>query len=219
MIDPKVIDKIQKLLALGSNNGNEAEANSAMRKAAEIAEANNLSLSDVSPKGEVSNINKQGLVMGDKSSSMWTYQLANVIGRTCDTFPIVDKMKGQIIFVGTKGDLDMALWYFNLIRIRTLMSSKQFKSVKERNSFGVGVVSKISDRLREMYSKVQEEIRTETTKALVLVKKEEVEKAVHSMYPSLKTAKAKSATLDRSSYLKGIEAGSKMSLARHTITA
>lgn len=46
-IDPKVIERIEKLLRLAKNNPNEAEATSAMAKATELLEAYNLEMSDL----------------------------------------------------------------------------------------------------------------------------------------------------------------------------
>lgn len=218
-IDPKIIEKIQKLLALGSNNDQTAEADAALKKAAQIAEENGLSLSDVSPKGEVSNIGTQGATIGNLKEHPWMSILAGCVGRSFDTVPIIDHHKNKIMFIGTKSDLEMSLWYFNLIRIRTLMSSKQFSKQKERMSYGTGVVSMINHRLTEMFIKTKEEIRTDMTKALVVVKKEEVGKAVKEMYPALQHKKIRSRTVDGNAYNKGLEDGSKMSLHRGELRA
>lgn len=218
-IDPKIIDKIQKLLALGSNNDQSAEADAALRKAAQIAEENGLSLSDVSPKGEVSNIGRQGATLSDISKTPWVSKLATCVGYTFGTQPVIDYNNSKIMFVGTKSDLEMTLWYFNLIRIKTLMSSKQFKKEKERMSYGEGVVLAINSRLSEMFTKVREEIRTETTKALVLVKQEEVDKAVSEYYPYLRKKFIRNRKIDSSAFRKGIDDGKKMGLIRDQITA
>lgn len=218
-IDPKIIDKIQKLLALGSNNDQSAEADAALRKAAQIAEENGLSLSDVSPKGEVSNIGRQGATLTDISKTPWVSKLACCVGDVFDTQPIIDNSNQKIMFVGTKSDLEMTLWYFNLIRIKTLMSAKQFKKERERMSYGEGVVIAIQRRLSEMFTKVREEIRTADTKALVLVKQEEVGKAVETFYPNLQKKKLRNRKVDSSAFHKGFEDGQKIGLIKDRLSA
>ena len=224
-IDPKIMKRIQKLLSLGANNDQEHEANAAMKKAAQLAEEHGLALSDVNAEtGEVSNIKKDSVSMVHSRHSCWVNSLAVVVGECFDCKPVMNTSRfgtGTMTFIGTPTDLEMTIWYYKLIRLKTIRgASSKFQLVADQKMYGRGVLAIMSDRLKTMFKKEQEKIRTPETTALVLVKTEAVEKEVEKMYPKLKKSRAKyKVTGSIQAYQQGMDDGAKMGLHRGTINA
>lgn len=227
MIDPKIMKRIQKLLSLGANNDQVHEANNAMKKAAQLAEEHGLALSDVNQEtGEVSSVKKGSVSMVHSRHSCWVNSLAVVVGECFDCKPIMSKGSGHgeygtMIFVGTPTDLEMTIWYYKLIRLKTIRgASTKYNLVADQKMYGRGVLAIMQVRLKEMFVKEQEKIRTPTTTALILVKNEAVEEEVARLYPKLRKYKT-SYKMNGSAqaYQQGMNDGASMTLHRGTISA
>lgn len=227
MIDSKIMKRIQKLMSLGANNDQVHEANNAMKKAAQLAEEHGLALSDVNQEtGEVSSVKKGSVDMVHSRHSCWVNSLAVVVGECFDCHPIMSKGSihgkyGSMTFVGTPTDLEMTIWYYKLIRLKTIRgASTKYNLVADQKMYGRGVLATMQTRLKEMFTKEQEKIRTPTTTALVLVKNEAIEKEIARLYPKLGKSRAKYIMNGSTqAYKQGITDGASMTLHRGTIKA
>lgn len=227
MIDSKVMKKIQKLLSLGANNDQVHEANNAIKKAAQLAEEYGLALSDINQEtGEVSNVKQNSVDLVHSRHNCWAHALAAVVGKCFDCQPIIsknyfDQKEGKMIFIGTPTDLEMTLWYYKLIRLKTIRgASTKYRLVADQKMYGRGVLAIMKTRLTEMFIKEQEKIRTSSTTALVIVKKEVVASEVTRLFPNLKTKKAAyKMNGNIEAYQQGMNDGASMTLHRGTITA
>lgn len=222
-IDPKILIRIQKLLSLGSNNDQTHEAEAAMKKAAELAEEHGLALSDVNQEtGEVKNINRDSVSLTHQRHNCWSLPLAEIVGNCFDCRTIIVKnpfTDNKMVFIGTSTDLEMAVWYYKLIRLKTIRgASSEYTLVADQKMYGRGVIKTMRTRLEEMFKKVQEEIRTETTTALILVKNDAVDKEVKKQFPHLRSNTASyKMSGNMSAYKKGIKDGETMGLNRGNI--
>lgn len=70
-INPKIIEKIEKLLRLATNNSNEAEAQAAMAKAQEMLEAYNLDMAQLGGEAKNTNAKRKDQT---KSGGLYTWQ-------------------------------------------------------------------------------------------------------------------------------------------------
>lgn len=225
MIDPKIMKRIQKLLSLGANNDQVHEANNAMKKAAQLAEEHGLALSDVDIDGNVTNIKEDAVDLVHNRYNAWAYPLASVVASCFDCEPIISKSRygnlGRMKFIGTPTDLEMTIWYYKLIRLKTIRgASTKFDLVADQKMYGRGVLAIMQTRLTEMFKKEQEKIRTPETTALVLVKNEAVQEEMDRLYPKLKKHKTSykmSGSVE--AYREGMSDGQKMGLHRGTINA
>lgn len=222
-IDPKILKRIQKLLCLGANNDQVHEANNAMKKAAQLAEEYGLALSDVNQEtGEVGNITKGEVNLAASKHSCWANGLASVVSSCFNCKPVITRRRnGQNImtFIGTPTDLEMTMWYYKMIRLKTVRgASAKYRLVEDQKMYGRGVLVSMSKRLKEMFTEEQEKIRTPETTALVLVKTDAVEKAMGEMYPRLKASKStyKMGT-NITAYKEGMDDGANMALHRGNI--
>lgn len=191
-MDPKIVDKIRKLLSLGSNNDVSKEADAAIKKAAKLAEENGLALSDINQEtGKVNTVKRAAVNLVNSRYDCWANPLAAVVASCFDCQPVVSRLgrnNGSMIFIGTPTDIELALWYYKLIRLKTIKGgSTKFKLIKDQKMYGRGVLLTMQTRLTEIFKKEQEKIRTSKTTALVLVKKDAVNEEVNRLYPNLKT--------------------------------
>ena len=84
-MNDKILDRIKKLFALGSNNPNEHEAESAMKMARKLLDKHNLSIFDPNEKEEV------GIKIEDNLNMPWTRMVYGAIARLYDVKYIIDK--------------------------------------------------------------------------------------------------------------------------------
>jgi hypothetical protein len=212
-IDPKILERIKKLMRLGANNPEEKEAASAMRKAAELAEEFGLSISDIdTTTGKVSSVERAIVKTMSKSHNCWSLPLAFVVSQCfeCRVIQVSDTLH----FIGTPTDVEMTLWFYKMIRIKTVMQAKkQYRLISDQKQYGMGVLTEISKRLRSMYIEPREAARSQNTRDLVVVKTEEVDKKVHEFFPRLRSKKVSTPVITNSqAFHKGREAGRTMGL-------
>ena len=217
-VDQKILDKIQKLLALAGENGfsndNENEARVAFRKAAELMEEHGLGMADINTNGERSSVLDFTINSGQEKYKVWSTRLLNSLSMCFDCKCILLGKSTEMCVVGMKDDIDMIVWYFNYLKIRIARAaSTKYNLIGDQKSYGLGCVTSLHARLQEMFVKVREEVRTETTTALVVVKNKEVENKYKSLFPDARLNK-KEVHFKRDSYVNGWEDGRKMGIGR-----
>ncbi len=214
-IDPKILERIKKLMNLGANNPEEKEAASALKKAAQLAEEFGLSISDIdSSTGKVSNVERAIVAMMSKSHNSWSLPLASFVAKCFDSQVIMSSYNQTLHFIGTPTDVEMTLWFYKMIRIKTVMQAKkQYKKISDQKEYGLGVFVAVAKRMEEMYLKPREEARSQNTRDLVVVKKDEVDKKVKELFPRLQTKKVSQPSIrNGAAYANGQKDGEKMSL-------
>ena len=222
-IDPKILKRIQKLMSLGSNNDQAHEAEAALKKAAALAEEYGLALSDVDTEtGEVSNVKRNSVNLVNSKHNSWALGLAVVVAECFDCKPIRNawgRHDGEMIFIGTPTDLEMTIWYYKLIRLKTIRgASSKFDLVKDQKMYGRGVLATMQSRLKNIFKKEQEKIRTPETTALVIVKKDAVDAEVKKQFPKLKTKRSSfRASGSVEAYRQGMKDGANMTLHRGSV--
>jgi hypothetical protein len=219
-IDPKILERIKKLMNLGANNPEEKEAASALKKAAQLAEEYGLSISDIDPStGKVSQVEYSIVKTMSTSHSCWSLPLASMVSKCFDCQVI--KVQDTLHFLGTPTDIKMCLWFYKMIRIKTIMQAKKkYRLVGDQKQYGMGVYMAISKRMREMYIIPREAERSQNTRDLVVVKNAEVDKKVNELFPRLRKQKCNSPVITNlAAFEKGVEAGRTMGLHTGEINA
>jgi hypothetical protein len=218
MVDDKVLDKIRKLLALAGENGftndNEHEAKVAFRKAAELMEEHGLGMADIGSKGEKSNILDFKIRAGIEKYKVWSTRLMSSLAMCFDSKCITLGGSNDMIVVGMKEDVEMIVWYFNYLKIRIARAaSTKYSTIGDQKSYGLGCVTSLHKRLQEMFVKIREEVRTETTTALVVVKKKEIDNKFKELFPSARMVKS-NPKVRNGSFNHGFEDGKTMGIGR-----
>jgi hypothetical protein len=212
----EIIEKIRKLLRL-SESPNEHEAALAATKARELLSSYNLSLADLSIEDI---LQKLGIVEIPTSTYFkieeWVQALAFHIARIFDCRVLgwgsLSEI-GRIVFVGTPSDAEVAIYTFEFLRrsvdemakdaIRTLREER--KGIDEatyRQTYLIGAVQRIREEmvLRSLVFKKKEQ--NECT-AVVLHKKENLDKYLNEKYPHIETSETTLFDLDRESFYRG----------------
>lgn len=195
-MDENIKNRIKKLLALGSENENENEARAAMKKAATLAAEHGMSISDIDTEtGEVSNVNDTSLQFSHKRNKAWESILASTIARCFDLEVVIQTNKyisSRWVFFGTPSDLDMGLWYFKYIRLYALRSAKtKFAKIMDQVAYCTGLSTTVTTRISSMFYEEKVKMESVSTKALVVVKKDEIVKKVKERFPHLRTSRTK----------------------------
>lgn len=223
-MDEAIKERIRKLLALGGNNPNENEAKNALNKAAALAAEHGMSIEGIDAEtGEVSDVGKTTLTVSHSRNKAWEGMLIHTVSM-CFDLEVVYVPSGKTarwFAFGTKSDLDMGLWYFKYCRMHILRSAKQkYDKKRDQVAYGMGATRSLHTRLYEMFYEERKKQESDSTKALVVVKKEEVEKEKNKEFPVTKSMSLRSNLNNNNvgAYRQGESDGQKMPLHRGHIT-
>ena len=216
----KVMDKIQKLLALAGENGlrqdNINEGSAAMKKAVELMDRHGLRFADFQndKKSGKSSLKEKGIRMASNTNKKWVGLLIGNISSIFSCKVIIlydDKMEQYYNVLGYPSDIELATWYYNFLKIRIAKMGEANATKRDKATYCYGVCHNVIGRLKEMYKKVQEAEAASTT-ALVVAKNELVTKEFAERWPG---SKSKSVSIPRNdAYYKGYADGHNISLTK-----
>lgn len=206
-VDPKVMDKIKKLLALGTSP-NENEAQSALSMAAKLMEKHNIAAADmeVHEDGSVTmNVGENATHRMPKLTRMWSERLIGVLDKCFNCQSVIVTHFDQVITIGAPADLEMHIWYLKKLRLQIMkMAEHKYPLVKDQREYALGVTLTVAERLKEIFIETREAERSEETTALVVVKNDEVQKRVDEMFGKIKKSMVKGPELkNREAFLSG----------------
>jgi hypothetical protein len=201
----KLIDKIKKLLAL-SKSPNEAEAELAAQRAHEILTKYKLSMDDVEEK-EI----REGNVITGRSLKKWRHILIDNIAKYyyCQCLQYEgDSGYYRIVFIGQKHNIIICKSMYDYLEksiLRECRNIHKNAKYKYRETFKLGMVLRISERLKE-FSK----ITNTDERALVITENKLIEKYLENK--EVYTQKIDYDLENINAYMKGKMAGNKVSL-------
>jgi hypothetical protein len=216
----EVIAVIMKLMELSNveKNSNPHEREAAAQKAAQLMAKWCINIADLrssKPKEDVfvtMDVEGSSEVKVDYEAS-----LANAIATAFDCKMINTYYKGPwaIAFCGTKHDLEIAVFFFKYLR-RTIFAMARLnfpKSLNSRRNYCYGMVGTIGKRLQELYQKREEFIPSDC-RALVVVKKEGLQRYFKEQFPNAVQGRRTSLRGNLDAYYKGQEHGRHVLLHR-----
>jgi hypothetical protein len=234
----EIISKIMKLLALGSSekNDNPHERETASRMAAKLMAEYAIDFAELRSSKPSEDAFVTYEVDGSEDRKIdFESALAGSIARAFDCKIINTWTKTYpstwiIAFVGSKHDLEIAVYFFKHIR-RTMyaMSVKNVtvETVRPRNgrratrtdvnmarrNYCFGMVETISTRMEDLYKKREEFIPSDC-RALVVVKKQGLERYFNQQYPNRVKGRRTTLQGDLAAFGKGVEDGKHVNLSR-----
>lgn len=165
----KVMDRIQKVLAI-TNSPNEQEAASAAAMLSRMLEEHNLSMADIEAKGAKGpGIRQSGHDLG-KAAFKWKMDLAEGIAEFYYCAPLVDRKTKTVAFVGRPENVEAltALYSWVIDQIRAIATTERrshydatgehIDPLRWQLGFGEGAVDRLIDRLRELKARQQEDL-------------------------------------------------------------
>lgn len=237
-----IITKIMKLMELGNEekNSNAHEREAAMKMAAKLMADYAIDFVDLKnnkPKDDAF------ITLDVEGSSEikvdYEAQLANAIAYAfdCKLVNSYDYKEFQriwkLVFLGSKHDIEIVVYFFKFLR-RTLgvMATKNVtkESIKAsdpykarrittqyieqaRRNYCFGMVRTIDERLKELYAK-REEFVPSDCKALMVVKKDDLDKFMREKFPNLHYSRPTLLKGDMNAFHKGRDDGHKVNLSR-----
>lgn len=185
MTNSNIIEKIQKVLALASNNPSAEEGQTAMLLAQKMMAENNISMSDVSVTEIKTKEVVDQVVDSSRRMSWWQNHLGGIIADNfkCGIYINKNRREGttNIKFVGLKNDVELAKQIY-LYAVEVI--SHNYKEYVRKNSdrmFTKGIKNQyILGFLEGLKEKFSEQIKNNTW-GLVLVKDQLVDKALKDL--------------------------------------
>ena len=227
-VDPKIIDKLQKLLALAGSD-NEHEAQLAMSKAEALMREHNLSFVDVAMNGSGATVESQHVCGVRKSFYRWERLLsANVAdvfnGRSirCEG----RSLKSYFVFIAGRTDLIIIVDLYQRLHDTVIRMSKEFgmqyKGLKERqqlvSSYQSGLIRTIINRLQQLKINLAPDDTKNsyglTGKELMVVKDKAVSELVEQIFPYLRNTRTRRISVYADAYEQGKADGNNVSLHR-----
>jgi hypothetical protein len=197
-----VIEKIQKLLKL-SESPNENEAQSALAKAHALLAKHNLKASDLNIKSN--DIKPVTLVVGKRLPTWHKTLIAELCHyNNCKSFFNISLFERRIVIIGKHVNVVCVQNMFNYLNQTIKRISKGLGE-----SFRMGVVARIADKLKEQ----QNEIEKKNQKwGLVIRKNTKALDEWFRFHGIFKTAKYTYTIQDRSGFSEGYAAGGRIGL-------
>lgn len=176
---PQIKDKLAKVLAL-TTSPNEGEAAAAMLHLQRLLKQHNLTVADLEAKGQAKpEIQKRGYDLA-KAAFKWKLNLAECIAEFHYCYAIVNHNAKTVNFIGRPDNVEaLEMLYGWLIeQIRQLSTRTRKEHIQTTNEhidplrwqlqFGLGVVSRLDDRLAEIKARREKEMADEAGTALVV---------------------------------------------------
>lgn len=221
MVSKNIIEKIQKLLALGGNNPNENEATNATRMAMDLLAKYNLSMSEIQD-ADTEVVSHEDYKPGGKSFPTWKTILLNAICKAHFCKIILRPGTGTYIIIGKETNRVTSKMMFTYLCNVIDFETKQYLKDKDYdrsygktqgNAFRVGMAKRLESRLQE---KQQEIIRESKQTALVRVDPYtlSVRENDHYAFSNFRVGSAKRMNINPygSAYGAGYDAGGKVGL-------
>lgn len=217
----EIIDKIMKLLNLGdeTRNSNPHERDLAAKKAAQLMAEYSIDFIDLKEgKAKSYSFMKEEVQGYGFHENTWEAILASGVARIMDCKVITRDWRHEegwyIIFVGTKSDIELAVFFFKYLR-RTINRMAEVSSTKKasRDSYCYGMILTIKQRLEELFRQ-KEELIPSNCRDLVIIKKDDLNEAFKEMFPNTRRSHLRTSNKDYHAYVKGLEDGKNIPLNR-----
>jgi hypothetical protein len=241
MASDKIIKRIQALLALGQSS-NEFEANNANAEAQRLISKHQIEQAEIDSAGNI----KQEIVSvtinsGSKSNILWKTKLIVALSEVNNCFIYTEKRETLevsktnpnkqasdhtvYIVIGSKPNVELVEILFELILNQVEYFAKEFQpSIKsrtvgksEKNSFKLGIVTRIAQRLKDTKEEVikeHKELKGSISTALVFIgqQEKEIQQFIETNVGKLKKAPARTVNIRQEAYQAGIKQGDKVAL-------
>jgi hypothetical protein len=227
-IDQKLIDKLQKLLALAGSD-NEHEAQLAMSKAEDLMREHNLSVADVALNGSGAHVQSQKVYGHTATYAKWEGSLGWTVAKTFNGQAIrISRGKDEgwfFTFVAGRTDLVIIVDLYERLRETIKRMTKQYMAQHKghqrrsllQNSYRLGLLNTIVTRLKRFKENtapdgIQKNAFGLTGKELMVVKERAVEQRVVQLFPDLTMARTRVSRVLLSAYEQGQADGHNVSL-------
>ncbi|MCK5850432.1 MAG: DUF2786 domain-containing protein [Kiritimatiellae bacterium] len=215
-MNEKILSKIQKLLCLAADSPDSPESKLAAERAAELMTKYGVGVEDIQADGTMADggIEEVAVASNSKHHQIWEAQLS---GALCDCFDCkrILTTRGTdvaLTFIGAKSDVKILVWFYKYLRLRIAKQAEhEYHLQKDQKIFGIGAVTSLAPRLKEMYKK-KEEIILSSSRELVVNKQLAVNNFFSEKYKHLRSKSYNVGNGSRAAMIAGQSAGSAMSI-------
>lgn len=220
-VDPKILERIRKMLALAEDNANIHESATAAAMAEKLMRKYQLEradfmlhdtkVDDVEGIGYNHGSNRWGPKYASKTVPTWINHIATGCGRANECECVV--RGGTFVFFGVAGDASVAAEMLHYLVTEVERLAMFFHGGRtEKNNFRNGCAYVLQDRLEEIGAeRVKEFQQTSAGTALVVMKKDLIEQSTGREF---KYTKGKPKIADPSAFIEGMAAGAAIPLRK-----
>jgi len=221
-----ILEKIKKLIRLGTNNANEHEAELAMMKAQEIAIQNDIDIATISQGEE--NQKSREFVKNDKDMGQRLpicHKFVSSIIRMFFNVEIVmcgGRYNGRSLsFIGEADKVEFATWAYSYLNDVFINSWRTYKiknscPLAYRETYLFGLFKGLKDKLQKQKEELEKNMQKEICEkySIVLVNSEkELKEATNNFFNNLKTSKSKTINVRNAAIAQdGFDDGQKINL-------
>jgi hypothetical protein len=210
-------DILEKLFNLAMHEDTpEEEAHTAMEKATEIMAKEKIAIADVmrttDSKDFITNQKLKYFYGKMRGYQDWENQLVSGLCRAFDcSFIRTDSRTTADVF-GHETDVENVVYFFAYIQFKIAGKIRSFRTETEKNAYGRGFVVRITERLQEMYKKIEDIIPSDC-RDLMVIRKDLANKKKREKYPNI-TYSSPNAIRDYQAYERGLRDGGKLAIRR-----
>jgi len=219
MNDPKLIEKIQKMLELGRRGGSESEMETAMRMVHELLAKYNLTIADVKAPQEEAAVQDETSRSGQRIE-VWQQSIWQSISSLYFCFHYIDRGSPHLqhVLIGRPSNVVVAKDMIAYIIATGKRLAVSYPTVKARNSFKKGFAFRIAERAGAELQRAKANKLTDASgTALILAPiYEQAEREARALLESkgikIKVSTSQVSTGDAHAFHSGREAANKVSL-------
>lgn len=183
MIDPKLLDRVRKLLALAADTSSPEEAAIAARRAARLMEQHHLSQAEVMRReGIGERIGKSSADQTYRRLPRWYEMLAAPVARLfdCGVRFFSNRRQGRMEFIGVDDDAQVASWTLDYLAVQIKQLAQIYRArhpdADRRcvNDFRMGAAWSIKSMLEEELALKEARASANTSGTALMVRKREL---------------------------------------------
>ena len=228
-MNDRLIEKLQKILALAGNNPNQAEAELAMAKAQEMALAHGIDLALIgkADDADVDEIMQETLDMGQRLPTVNSF-ISDILVKFFDVRIIMSgsRQSGRrLIFVGTRDAIQTAKYIYSWLGDTMVRCWQNYYhntagvelSSKQSYLFGFhnGLVNKLDRNRKEIEASKLTNTNDRNKYAVACVNmKEKIQNFLDDTFENLRKVPTKSVRINQESYGRGVTDGNNCNIAK-----
>ena len=213
----KIVEWVQKLMTKAADPAStEAERDSIQHKTEELMAKYKVTMMEATTPEKIKNHDmiKEDVKFVVPGRARWGLALASAIAPVFETDVIQHGSSKRLTFLGYPEDVETCTYFYRTFQMQIIFAvdATGYTTVKQKESYAQGMVSRIYKRMRETYTRVREIVPAET-KELMVLKEKEVRKYTEEVFGKIGKGYTSKAKLDREAFMNGYNDGGKLDIS------
>jgi hypothetical protein len=213
----KIVEWVQKLMTKAADPAaTEAERDSIQAKTEQLMAKYKVSMMEATTPEKIKNhkMTREDVKFVVPGRSFWGFSLAASIAPIFECDVVRTSGTKKMSFLGYPEDVLTCVHFFRTFQMQIIFAvdATDYTTIKEKSSYAWGMVKRITERMNRAYERVKEIIPVET-KALIVLKEEEVEKFTESLFGKISKGAKSKAKVDADAFHNGYNDGANVNIS------